>query len=137
MSIEGGYNFVMFEKIVYENKQITAITVEWEAEFSEAMSVLKTFFDDNNTEHLLLDLRDSSFDYITTDHLRDLCTYAISRTKDNGGNWVNGKTALVASGDLQPEIDRIFKTCSEMEDSDINVLVFCSKEKAFSWLEEG
>ena len=127
----------MFEKIVYENKQITAITVEWEAEFSEAMSVLKTFFDDNNTEHLLLDLRDSSFDYITTDHLRDLCTYAISRTKDNGGNWVNGKTALVASGDLQPEIDRIFKTCSEMEDSDINVLVFCSKEKAFSWLEEG
>ena len=137
MQTEGGSNFVMFEKIVYENKQITAITVEWEAEFSEAMSVLKTFFDDNNTEHLLLDLRDSSFDYITTDHLRDLCTYAISRTKDNGGNWVNGKTALVASGDLQPEIDRIFKTCSEMEDSDINVLVFCSKEKAFSWLEEG
>ena len=136
-SIEGGCSYVMFEKIVYENKQITAITVEWEAEFSEAMSVLKTFFDDNNTEHLLLDLRDSSFDNITTDHVRDLCMYAISRTNDNGGNKVNGKTALVGSKDLQSEIDRIFKTCSEMEDSDINVLVFCSKEKAFSWLEEG
>lgn len=127
----------MFEKIVYENKQITSITVEWEAEFSEAMSVLKTFFDDNDTEHLLLDLRDSALDNITADHVRDLCTYAISRTNDNGGNWVNGKTALVASGDLQPEIDRIFKTCSEMEDSAINVSVFCSKEKALSWLEKG
>lgn len=125
----------MFEKIVYENKQITAITVKWKDDFSEAMSVLKTFFDDNNTEHLLLDLRDSSLVSMTHDHIRDLCQYAKSRSNDGGR--VNGKTALVGSNDLQFEIGRIFKTYSEMIDSAIKVSAFRSMEKALSWLEEG
>jgi len=125
----------MFEKIVYDNKQITTITVEWQADFSELMSVLKIFFDDNNTEHLLLDLTDCSFDTITHDHIRDLCQYAKSRA--NGGGRVNGKTALVGSNDLQFEIGRIFKRYSEMIGSAIKVSVFRSAEKAFSWLEEG
>ena len=125
----------MFEKIVYDNKQITVISVKWKDDFSEAMIVLKTFFDDNNTEHLLLDLRDSSLDTITHDNIRDLCQYAKSRA--NGGERVNGKTALVGSSDLQAEIDKIFKTYPEMENSDINVSVFRSEERALSWLEEG
>ncbi len=127
----------MFEKIVYEDKRITAITVEWKDGFSEAMSVLRTFFNDNNTEHLLLDLRNSSLDTITYDDVSDLYWYAISRANDDGENRVNGRTALVGPGDLQSEIGEIFKTCFEMDDSAINVSVFTSEEKALNWLEEG
>ena len=127
----------MFEKIVYEDSQITAITVKWKDDFSKAMSVLKTFFNDNTTEHLILDLRDSSIDTITYDDVSDLYWYATSRMNDNGENRGNGKTALVGSIDLQSEIGEIFKTCFETEDLSINVSVFGSEEKALSWLEEG
>lgn len=127
----------MFEKIVNENNQITTITVEWKDDFGELMSVLKTFFDDNNTEHLLLDLRDSFLDSLSHDNIKDLCKYATSRADDNGGNNAKGKTALVCSSDLQFGIGEIFKTYSEMEDPSINFSVFRSMDRALSWLEKG
>ena len=127
----------MFAKMVYEDKRITAITVEWKDDFCKAMSVLKTYFNDNNTEHLLLDLRGSPIDTITYDDVSDLYRYATYRANDDGENEVNGKTALVGSRDLLSEIGGIIKTCFEMDDSAINVSLFGSEEKAFSWLEEG
>ena len=126
----------MFEKIVDENRNITTITVKWEDDFRKAMSVLKTFFNDNNTEHLMLDLRESSIDTITYDDVSDLFRYATTRTNDNGENRLNGKTALVGSSDLQSEVEAIFKTCFETEDLPINVSVFGSEDKALNWLEE-
>ena len=126
----------MFEKIVDENRNITTITVKWEDDFRKAMSVLKTFFNDNNTEHLMLDLRGSSIDTITYDDVSDLFRYATTRTNDNGENRLNGKTALVGSSDLQSEVEAIFKTCFETKDLPINVSVFGSEDKALNWLEE-
>lgn len=127
----------MFEKFVDEDRNITTITVKWGDDFRKAMSVLKTFFNDNDTEHLMLDLRDSSIDTITYDDVSDLFRYATARTNDHGENRVIGKTALVGSSDLQSEVEAIFKTCFKTEDLPINVSVFSSEEKAFSWLEEG
>jgi hypothetical protein len=125
----------MIEKIVYENKKITSITVLWEADFGELLSVLKNFFDDNNTEHLLLDFRNFSFNTIVRGNIRDLYEFATSRA--NGGGGVNGKTAFVCSDGLQNEIGKIFKTYSEFIDSPIKISTFRSMEKAFSWLEDG
>ena len=125
----------MFEKIVYENSNITSITITWEADFNELISALKTFFDNNNTKHLLLDFRLCSFDTITHDNIRNLCEYATSRA--NIESRVNRKTALVGSNDLQLEICRIFETYSKMIGSATKVSVFSSILKAFSWLEEG
>ena len=124
----------MFEKIVDENKKLTTITVAWEAGFCELMDVLKNFFDDNITKHLLLDLRDCSFDTITHDHIRELCEYTSFRADRE--SRVNGKIALVNSNDLQFEICKIFKTYSEMIGSAITVSVFRSTEDALIWLEE-
>jgi hypothetical protein len=124
----------VFEKIVNEIKQLTTITVTWRADFDELMSVLKIFFDDNHTENLLLDLRESPLDSITHDHIRNLCEYAKYRA--NGERRVNGKTALVGSSDLQFEVGVIFKKYSEMIDSAIKFSVFRSIEQALSWLEE-
>ena len=125
----------MIEKIVYDDKKITSITVVWEADFSELLGVLIKFFDDNNTEHLLLDFRFFSFNTIMRSNIRDLYEYATYRA--NGNSRVNGKTAFVGSNGLQIEIGKIFKTYSEMTDSAIKVSAFRSMEKAFSWLEEG
>ena len=125
----------MIEKIVYEDKKITCITVNWEADFSELLGVLMKFIDDNNTEHLLLDFRMLSFDTIMRSNIRDLYEYATSRA--NVDSRVNGKTALVCSNGLQIEIGKIFKTYSEMIASPIKISAFRSMEKAFSWLEEG
>ena len=125
----------MFEKIIYENENITSITITWEADFNELISVLKNFFDDNNTEHLLLDFRLCSLDTITHDNIRNLSEYATSRA--NIDSRVNRKTALVGSNDLQLEICRIFETYSKMIGSGTRISVFSSILKAFSWLEEG
>ena len=125
----------MIEKIVYKDKKITSITVVWEADFGELLSVLKKFIDDNNTEHLLLDFRLFSFNTIMRSNIRDLYEYVTSRA--NGECRVNGKTAFVGSNGLQIEIGKIFKTYSEMTGSTIKVSAFRSMEKAFSWLEEG
>lgn len=125
----------MIEKIVYENKKITSITVIWEDDFSELMGVLKNFFDDNNTEHLLLDFRRFSFNTIVRSNIRDLYEFATSRTNGNGG--ADGKTAFVCSDGLQNEIGKIFKTYSEFIDSPIKVSTFRSMKEAFSWLEDG
>ena len=125
----------MIEKIVYENRKITCITVEWEADFSELLGVLKNFFDDNDTDHLLLDFRDFSFNTIMRSNIRDLYEYVTSRA--NVERRTNGKTAFVGSNGLQIEIGKIFKTYTEMIDSPIKISAFRSKEKALSWLEEG
>jgi len=124
----------MIEKIVHENEKITCITVEWEADFSELLGVLVKLFDDNNTEHLLLDFRFFSFNTIMRSNIRDLYEYATFRA--NGGGRVNGKTAFVCSNGLQNEIGKIFKTYSEMVDSPIKISAFRSMKKALSWLEE-
>jgi hypothetical protein len=125
----------MFEKIVDKDKKLTTITVSWKSDFDELMIVLKSFLNDNKTEHLLLDLSDSFLNDITYDHVVDLCKYAAYR--DNGKSRINGKTALVSSSDLQFEIGSMFKAYFEMENSNINVAVFRSLEEALSWLEEG
>ena len=124
----------MFEKIVDEDKKLTTITVSWKSDFDELMIVLKSFLNDNKTDHLLLDLSDSFLDDITYDHVVDLCKYAAYR--DNGKSRITGKTALVSSSNLQSEIGRMFKAYFEIENSDINVAVFRSLEEALSWLEE-
>ena len=124
----------MIEKIVYENKKITCITVKWGADFSELLGVLKNFIDDNNTEHLLLDFRLFSFDTIIRSNIRDLYEYATFRANFN--SRVNGRTAFVCSNGLQVEIGRIFKAYSEMIGSPVKVSAFRSMKKAFSWLEE-
>jgi hypothetical protein len=124
----------MFEKIVDEDKKLTTITVSWKSDFDELMIVLKSFLNDNKTEHLLLDLSDSFLDDITYDHVVDLCKYAAYR--DNGKSRITGKTALVSSSNLQSEIGRMFKAYFEIENSDINVAVFSSLEEALSWLEQ-
>ena len=125
----------MIEKIVHENEKITCITVEWEADFSELLGVLVKLFDDNNTEHLLLDFRFFSFNTIMRSNIRDLYEYVTSRA--NVESRANGKTAFVGSNGLQIEICKIFKTYSEMTGSAIKVSAFRSMEKAFSWLEKG
>jgi hypothetical protein len=125
----------MFEKIVDEDKKLTTITVSWKSDFDELMIVLKSFLNDNKTEHLLLDLSDSFLDDITYDHVVDLCKYAAYR--DNGKSRITGKTALVSSSNLQFEIGRMFKAYFEIENSNINVAVFRSLEEALSWLEDG
>ena len=125
----------MFEKIVDKDKKLTTITVSWKSDFDELMIVLKSFLNDNKTEHLLLDLSDSFLDDLTYDHVVDLCKYAAYR--DNGKSRINGKTALISSSDLQFEIGSMFKAYFEMENSNINVVVFRSLEEALSWLEEG
>jgi hypothetical protein len=124
----------MFEKVVDKDKKLTTITVSWKSDFDELMIVLKSFLNDNNTEHLLLDLSDSFLNDITYDHVVDLCKYAAYR--DNGTSKIKGKTALVSSSNLQFEISQMFKTYFEIENSDINVAVFSSLEEALSWLEE-
>jgi hypothetical protein len=124
----------MFEKIVDEDKKLTTITVSWKSDFDELMIVLKSFLNDNKTDHLLLDLSDSFLDDITYDHVVDLCKYAAYR--DNGKSRITGKTALVSSSNLHFEIGRMFKAYFEIENSDINVAVFRSLEEALSWLEE-
>ena len=124
----------MFEKIVDKDKKLTTITVSWKSDFDELMIVLKSFLNDNKTEHLLLDLSDSFLDDITYDHVVDLCKYAAYR--DNGKSRITGKTALVSSSSLQFEIGSMFKAYFEIENSDINVLVFRSLEEALSWLDE-
>lgn len=124
----------MFEKIVDKDKKLTTITVSWKSDFDELMIVLKSFLNDNKTEHLLLDLSNSFLNDITYDHVVDLCKYAAYR--DNGKSRINGKTALVSSSDLQFEIGRMFKAYFDIENSNINVAVFRSLEEALSWLEE-
>ena len=124
----------MFEKIVDKDKKLTTITVSWKSDFDELMIVLKSFLNDNKTEHLLLDLSNSFLDDITYDHVVDLCKYAAYR--DNGKSRITGKTALVSSSSLQSEIGRMFKAYFEIENSNINVSVFRSLEEALSWLEE-
>ena len=125
----------MFKKTVNGKSRLTTIRVEWKDGFSELMRILKNFFDDNDTEHLLLDLRNSSLGCLTYEHVRDLCEYATSRT--NGESRVNGKTALVGLSALEFGISNMLKTYGENEDSAVKVSLFCSIEKALSWIEEG
>ncbi len=98
--------------------------------FTEALEVIKRFYADNPTANVLWDFDQSSFEDISAESITEL---ALFRERFRGQR-TDGKTALVASRDVQYGLLRIFKSLSDSSDLPFEVRVFREMDKAREWL---
>ena len=96
----------------------------------EMIIAIKTFYTENMTFNVLLDLTEADLSLISTDEIiqivREIRTYADARA--------GGRTALVFSTGLEYGLGRMSEAFYEMENIPIDIKSFRSLEQAEAWL---
>jgi hypothetical protein len=94
--------------------------------------ILKRFFEENPTENVLWDFRETDPDRnVTIKEIEEIARLVSSGQKNIG----QGKTAIVASSDLVFGLARTYEFLAEIKGVKNPVKVFRSREKAEKWFE--
>lgn len=111
-------------------KSLTVYKVKGLLSAEEMISAIKTFYTENMTFNVLLDLTEADLSLISTDEIiqivREIRTYADARA--------GGRTALVFSTGLEYGLGRMSEAFYEMENIPIEIRSFRSLEQAEAWL---
>ena len=118
------------ESLHDREKSLTVYKVKGLLSAEEMISAIKTFYTENMTFNVLLDLTEADLSLISTDEIiqivREIRTYADARS--------GGKTALVFSRGLEYGLGRMSEAFYEMENIPIKIRSFRSLEEAEAWL---
>jgi len=117
---------------VDNDKQLTTHTVIGEVYFEEEMTTLKQFWEGQTTKNALWDFRKASLARVSSKETETIMDYI----KHHSGKCSVGKTALVASGDLEYGILRMAQTLAEIKGFYLQLEIFRSFEEAIQWLGE-
>ena len=117
---------------VDNDKQLTTHTVIGEVSFEEEMTTLKKFWEGQTTRNVMWDFRKASLARVSSGKTEAIMDYI----KHHSGKYSGGKTALVASGDLEYGLSRFSQTLAEMKSYPLQLEVFRSFEAAIQWLGE-
>ena len=118
------------ESLHNREKSLTVYKVKRLLSAEEMISAIKTFYTENMTFNVLLDLTEADLSLISTDEIiqivREIRTYADARA--------GGRTALVFSRALEYGLGRMSEAFYQMENIPIDIRSFRNLEKAEAWL---
>jgi hypothetical protein len=117
---------------VDNDKQLTILRVVGEVSFKEIMTALKQFMEKQPTLNELWDFREGKLPTVTSGNLEQIAFYV----RDNAHERAGGKSAFVASRDLEYGLSRMMRTLAEMKEVPLEIEVFRSFEEATQWLGE-
>ena len=117
---------------VDNDKQLTTHTVIGEVSFEEGMTTLKQFWEGQATRNVLWDFRKASLTCVSVRETEAIMDYI----KHHSEKYSGGKTALVASGDLEYGILRMAQTLAEIKGFSLQMEIFRSFKEAIQWLGE-
>jgi hypothetical protein len=114
------------------DRQLTIHTATGEPDFEEGMATLKRFWEGQPTMNELWDFRKAGLDRVSFEETEAIMDYIKRHSEKRSG----GKTALVASGDLEYGLSRFSKSLAEIKSYPLQVEVFRSFKEAIRWLGE-
>jgi len=117
---------------VDNEKQLTIHTVTGEASFGEGMTTLKQSLEIQPTRNVLWDFSKASLARVFFKETDAMMNYIQDHSEKRSG----GKTALVASGDLEYGLSRMAETLAEIKNISIQVKTFRSFNEAIQWFGE-
>jgi hypothetical protein len=117
---------------VDNDKQLTTHTVIGEVSFEKGMTTLKQFWEGQTKRNVLWDFRNASLVRVSSQEAEAIMDYI----KHYSGKCSVGKTALVASGDLEYGMLRMAQTLAEIKGFSLQLEIFRSFKEAIQWLGE-
>ena len=117
---------------VDKSRDLTIFSVEGFLSFDIAMPVVKAFYDDNPTRHVIWDMTDTTEIQFTSNEVQIIATF---KPRIRGKREL-GKTAFVAQRDILFGLSRMFEAHSSIVNSPYPVKVVRSIEEAYQWLDE-
>ncbi len=114
------------------DRQLTIHTVTGEPSFEEGMATLKQSLEGKPTRNVLWDFRKASLARVSSKETEAMMDYIKHHSEKRSG----GKTALVASGDLEYGLSRIAQALAEIKSFSFQMEVFRSLKEAIQWLGE-
>jgi hypothetical protein len=118
---------------VDNDKQLTTYTVVGEASFEEVMTTIKQFHEvGRQTINVLWDLRKAGLARVSSKKTEAMINYIKLHSEKRSG----GKTALVASRNLEYGLSRMAEMLNEIKSISIQRKVFRSIKEAIQWLDE-
>ena len=118
---------------VDNNKQLTIYTVVGEVSFEEVMTTIKQFHEiGQQTINVLWDLHKARLARVSSKETEAMMNYIKLHAEKRSG----GKTALVASRNLENRLSRLAEMLNEIKSISIQRKVFLSFKEAIQWIEE-
>lgn len=97
---------------------------------SEIISVLEEFYTHNPTKLIIWDLLEASAELITSEYAKIIADFVLRFS----GTRVGGKTAIVASRDLEFGVGRMFDILGNIKEADFEIKVFRNLVDASDWI---
>ncbi len=117
---------------VDNEKQLTTHTVIGQVSFEEGMETLKQSLEVQPTRNVLWDFRKASLARVSSKETEAMMNYIQHHSEKRSG----GKTALVASGNLEYGLSRMAETLAEIKTISIQINAFRSFKEAIQWFGE-
>ncbi len=111
---------------------LTIHTVEGAVTLDQAMNSLKTFYAGQASLHVLWDFTDGTLGELSGAQVQSIAEYVSRAAKNRHG----GKTAGVASKDVDYGLGRMFQAFTEMMKYTPTMRLFRQREDALAWLRE-
>ena len=114
-----------------ESHALTIFTVEGELTFQEQMNALKAFYSGDPTANVLWDFRLMKGNRVSSQELEELFNFI----KANRGKRLQGKTALVATSDLDFGLSRVSEAYSQIRQLPWEMKAFRTMDEALEWID--
>ncbi len=112
------------------DQNLTIFMASGQLTYEDQMSVLKTFYQNDPTLHVIWDLTRISGQRITADELQKIIAY----TKKHDHKRTGGTTALVVTNQLDFGIARMSSTLAEIEHTPWEIVSFSTLDDALSYI---
>lgn len=122
------------EKQIDEARQLTVLTVSGEVTFVEMRRAIESFWETPTlTLNVLWDYRQASLKNLSREDHEGLVRVGM-KFRDRHAERTGGKTAIIASTELEYGINRASETMTQIEGYPFKVKTFRTVEEAEAWL---
>lgn len=116
-----------------EDRDLTIHDVAGPVSEEEMYDALENFYKREPTALLLWDMSQADVSQVTTETLQRF----IRKSTQLGGSRQGGRTAVIASEDLQYGLARMSEVLTEIESAPYSFRAFRSRQEALRWLKSG
>ena len=116
-----------------EDRDLTIHDVTGSVSEEEMYDALENFYKGEPTTLLLWDMSQADVSQVTTETLQRF----IRKSTQLGGSRQGGRTAVIASEDLQYGLARMSEVLTEIESAPYSFRAFRSRQEALRWLKSG
>lgn len=98
----------------------------------ELIDAAGKFYADEPSSFAICDMSQANLRLFSSADVQRMLNFTVQRAQSRSG----GKTAIIASGDLEFGLSRMYQSMADIADHPVSIRVFRSEEEALLWLHE-